>query len=135
MSQRNGIGASVILAVLVFAGGAGMGFAWRPGWLPVEVVPADTGVLDDAGVPTEPNAVMPQLPMSPLALSPTNDAPHVTAPEHNVVSQGIERVAFQEPPRESAPKAVPAAPASDFDAVLAEADQLLDDGDTLAAHK
>jgi L,D-transpeptidase ErfK/SrfK len=148
--RGNGIGASVTLALIVFAGGAGVGFAWRQGWLPVEFLPANTGVLDDAAVPPEPNAVMPQFSMSPVALSSTQDAPSPTtaAPfpaEQNVApaaateslpaAKAIERVAFQEPPREAPKKTAPAAPPSDFDSLLAQADQLLADGDTLAAHK
>lgn len=147
--REKGIGASITLALVVFAGGAGLGFTWRQGWLPVEFLPANTGVLDDAAVPPEPNAVMPLIPMSPVALSSTNDTPQSTAapfpPEQTAVpaaatesapaSKAIERVAFQEPPHEAAPKTPPSAPATDFDSLLAQADRLLADGDTLAAHK
>lgn len=54
------------MALLVFLGGAGLGFAWKQGWMPVELLPAQTGDLDpqiaaDAEDPLAPLTVPPPL--------------------------------------------------------------------------
>lgn len=48
MSSENGLGRSLRTVLLIFVMGAGLGFAWRQGWVPVELLPARTGTLDPA---------------------------------------------------------------------------------------
>ncbi|HUQ72804.1 MAG TPA: L,D-transpeptidase family protein [Planctomycetaceae bacterium] len=156
MSYRNGFSKSLALTMAVFAGGAGLGFSWRQGWLPIEFLPPPTGVLDEAESVQTPRDVTPLQPVSPLAsLEMTNDIPvpadqsepsateiatvSVPAEESPPVERGVQQTVFQETPKPKAPVTKPATPparaSSDFDTLLAQADALLNDGDTLAAHK
>lgn len=73
---RGSIGRSVLLALAVFAGGTGLGFVWKQGWLPIELLPAQTGVLDalteDAADPPAPSS--PALPLAHSQPTPGNRA-------------------------------------------------------------
>ncbi|MDZ4683458.1 MAG: LysM peptidoglycan-binding domain-containing protein, partial [Planctomycetaceae bacterium] len=156
MSHRNGFGKSLVLTLAVFAGGAGLGFSWRQGWLPIEFLPPPTGVLDDAESARTPGDAAPLQPVSPLAtLETANDLPvppdqsepsateiatvSVPATDAPPLERGVQPAGFQETPRAVAPVTKPATPSvaasSDFETLLAQADGLLHDGDTLAAHK
>lgn len=152
MAGGKGLG----LAAVVFVAGAGLGFGWRQGWVPVEFLPPNTGVLDETATEREPNAVMPLIPVSPVAMAQAESAPsNAAAPfptdsaATNAVAvldpsaayhRHVEPAGFKEPPREATATPTQAAPPvnatpSDFDAVVAQAEQLLSDGETLAGHK
>ena len=49
MTDMRWIRQTPFLAVLVFGIGAGLGFAWKTGWIPVELGTANTGTIGDAG--------------------------------------------------------------------------------------
>jgi LysM repeat protein len=85
-------GLSVV--AVVFCAGLGLGFAWRQGWLPVEFVPPNTGVLDDAeqSLPGELE------PPSPLA-----------AELEEASSELVQFDGLAEPPPEFAPLPTPSA--------------------------
>jgi hypothetical protein len=148
--QHGGRGTAAGMALLVFAMGIGLGFAWRQGWLPIELLPSRTGVLEDAEAVPTPNEIAPFRVIVPLAdlpaetpeivgtpgSLPTDNGPataEIAAVGPNTSTNGVQPAGYQEAPRETAPQ--PAAPDVDFDATLAEADALRSAGDTLAAHK
>ncbi|OYW15155.1 MAG: hypothetical protein B7Z55_15225 [Planctomycetales bacterium 12-60-4] len=69
------------MALAVFVIGAGLGFTWRQGWLPIELLPAQTGVLDQVAEETEQDPLAPLMPATPFAETPpaNAEAPRTTA--------------------------------------------------------
>lgn len=63
---RSGFG----FAAVVFVVGAGLGFGWKLGWLPIEVLPAQTGALDELAATDEevpPARLIPERPTADVS--------------------------------------------------------------------
>jgi len=82
------------VAAIVFAGGAGLGFTWRQGWLPIELLPPQTGVLDEAEQ------------TSPADFEAS--APLAAEPQEEASADLVRFEGLTEPPPLTTPLAVPA---------------------------
>lgn len=159
MGERNGVGSAAVTALLIFAGGLGIGFAWRQGWLPIELLPAQTGVLEEAEGEPSPNELLPlrsAIPLAELRAVPetadpddvrvlpeqsepaaTTEIATVTVPATSpeARAKGVEPAGYQDAAREPAPPPLGTPSVPDFDAMLSQADAHLAARETLAAHK
>ncbi|MDX1966602.1 MAG: L,D-transpeptidase family protein [Planctomycetaceae bacterium] len=63
---RSGFG----VAAVVFVVGAGLGFGWKLGWLPIELLPAQTGALDELAATDEEVPPPRLIPERPIADAP-----------------------------------------------------------------
>lgn len=80
----------IAIVLLVFGVGAGGGFAWRTGWLPIEFRPAETGSL--AGPRLEPSLLAPIVTVSAETEEALLDAPEQSEPEPEVGENVAEEV-------------------------------------------
>ncbi len=70
MASSRQRGAGLGIAAVVFVVGAGLGFTWRQGWLPMELLPAQTGVLDQLAEESDQDPPAPLIPAAPIAEHP-----------------------------------------------------------------
>lgn len=98
--------------MMVFLIGAGIGFAWKQGWFPVEFLPLPTGTLDAQTDPADPSQLNPGTSPQPLADALPLPAPSAEFPPFEPASDPL-RSGFtpgQSLPTESAPFPHPTAP-------------------------
>jgi len=113
MSQTNGFWGSLRSVLVIFVVGAGLGFVWRQGWVPLELLPARTGTLDPAHAhdPDDP-AVELSAPVAEQASIPAGQVartePALTDLDREIFAQQREPEITDESPPKDPPQRLPA---------------------------